>query len=48
MSGDGQPLRTDKLTLQKILQRGYAAYERSHPLPDSVRRAVWAMLNQAT
>jgi hypothetical protein len=27
-----------------ILQLGYAAYERRHPLPDYVRRAVWAML----
>ena len=26
------------------LQRGYAAYERSHALPDHVRRAVWAIL----
>jgi hypothetical protein len=37
-------LSGDKLTLQKILQLGYAAYERSHPLPDYVRRAVWALL----
>jgi len=37
-------LDTDKITLQKILQLGYAAYERSHPLPDYVRRAVWALL----
>lgn len=44
MSSDGQSLSTDKVTLQTILQRGYAAYERSHPLPDYVRRAVWAIL----
>jgi hypothetical protein len=44
MSGDGDALRTDKLTLQAILQLGDAAYERRHPLPDYVRRAVWALL----
>jgi hypothetical protein len=44
MSSDGQPLRTEKLTLQTILQLGYAAYERTHALPASVRRAVWAIL----
>jgi hypothetical protein len=44
MSGDGQALRTDKLTLQTILQRGYAAYERTHALPAHVRRSVWAIL----
>jgi len=44
MSGDGHALRTDKLTLQTILRLGYAAYERCHPLPDSVRHAVWAIL----
>jgi Putative transposase/Transposase zinc-binding domain len=44
MSRDGQALRTDKVTLQTILQRGYAAYERRHALPTHVRRAVWAML----
>jgi hypothetical protein len=44
MSGDGQALHTDKVTLQAILQRGYAAYERRHALPTHVRRAVWAML----
>ena len=44
MSGDGHALRTDKLTLQMILRLGYAAYERSHPLPAHVRRAVWALL----
>jgi hypothetical protein len=35
---------TDTLALQRILQLGYAADERTHPLPDSVRRAVWAIL----
>ena len=44
MSSDGQPLRTEKLTLQTILQRGYAVYERTHALPAYVRRAVWAIL----
>jgi hypothetical protein len=37
-------LNTDKITLQTILQLGYAAYERSQALPDHVRRAVWAIL----
>ena len=37
-------MRTDKITLQTILQLGYAAYERNHQLPDYVRRAVWAIL----
>jgi putative transposase/transposase-like zinc-binding protein len=37
-------LQTDKITLQTILQQGYAVYERNHPLPDYMRRAVWAML----
>ena len=44
MSGDGHALRTDKITLQTILQRGYEAYARTHALPDYVRRAVWAIL----
>jgi hypothetical protein len=44
MSSAGHVLPTDQLTLQTIRQRGYAAYERRHPLPDSVRRAVWAIL----
>ena len=44
LCSDGQPLDTAKITLQKILQLGYAAYERSHALPDRVRRAVWAIL----
>jgi hypothetical protein len=34
----------DRLTLQTILQVGYAAYERSHAGPEHVRRAVWALL----
>ena len=33
-----------KVTLQTILHLGYAAYERTHRLPESVRRAVWALL----
>jgi Putative transposase/Transposase zinc-binding domain len=37
-------LSGDKLTLQKILQLGYAAYERHQAIPDPVRRAVWAIL----
>ena len=44
MRGDGQPLRTDKVTRQTILLRGYAAYARRHALPTHVRRAVWAIL----
>jgi len=37
-------LKADKITLQQILHLGYAAYARTHALPDYVRRAVWAML----
>ena len=37
-------MRAEKITLQTILQLGYAAYERKHRLPDYVRRAVWAIL----
>jgi hypothetical protein len=44
MSRAGHALQTDPLTRQTILQRGYAAYERRHPLPHWVRRAVWALL----
>lgn len=44
LSREGQPLSADTLTLQTILQLGYAAYERSHALPAHVRRAVGAML----
>jgi len=32
------------LTIQQILPCGYAAFERSHPLPASVRKAAWALL----
>jgi hypothetical protein len=32
------------LTIQQIWPRGYAAFERSHPLPASVRKAAWALL----
>jgi hypothetical protein len=32
------------LTIQQILQRGSAAFERSHPLPAYVRKAAWALL----
>ncbi len=35
---------TGTLTLQAILQRGYAAYERCHAVPEHVRRAVSAIL----
>jgi len=44
MSGEGQAVSRDKVTLQTILPRGYAAYERSHRVPAHVRRAVWAIL----
>ncbi len=37
-------MRTDQITLQTILQRGYEAYARTHALPDYVRRAGWALL----
>jgi hypothetical protein len=33
-----------RVTVQQILQAGYAAFERSHPLPSYVRKAVWALL----
>jgi hypothetical protein len=33
-----------RVTVQQILQHGYAAFERSHPLPGYVRKAVWALL----
>lgn len=35
---------TDKSTLPTLLPRGYTAYERTHRLPEYVRRAVWALL----
>ena len=41
-------MSTDKLTLQTILQMGYAAYERRHPWPDYVRKAAWAILSCRT
>jgi hypothetical protein len=44
MSRDGHALQSDQLTLQGILQRGYAAYARRHAVPPHVRRAVWAIL----
>jgi len=37
-------LASNKLTLQSILQQGYHVYERHHPLPGYVRRAVQAIL----
>lgn len=37
-------MSTETITLQQILQVGYAAYERRHPLPAYVRRAVRALL----
>jgi hypothetical protein len=33
-----------QVTVQQILQEGYTAVERSHPLPAYVRKAVWALL----
>lgn len=33
-----------QVTVQQILQAGYTAFERSHPLPGYVRKAVWALL----
>jgi Putative transposase/Transposase zinc-binding domain len=32
------------LTIQQMLQEGYAACEQSHPLPGYVRKAAWALL----
>jgi hypothetical protein len=32
------------VTVQQILQEGYAAFERCHPLPAHVRQAAWALL----
>jgi hypothetical protein len=31
-------------TVQQILQQGYTAFACHHPLPGSVRKAVWALL----
>jgi hypothetical protein len=33
-----------RVTIQQILQEGYTAFERSHPLPSYVRKAVWALM----
>jgi hypothetical protein len=33
-----------QVTVQQIVPQGYAALERSHPLPGYVRKAVWALL----
>jgi Putative transposase/Transposase zinc-binding domain len=44
MSADGQSWSPGKVTLQTILHLGYASYERTHRLPEYVRRAVWALL----
>jgi Putative transposase/Transposase zinc-binding domain len=33
-----------QVTIQQILQRGYAGFEERHPLPAYVRKAVWALL----
>lgn len=32
------------LTVPQILQHGYAAFERCHPLPAYVRQAAWALM----
>jgi len=32
------------VTIQRILQQEYAAFERCHPLPAYVRKAAWALL----
>jgi transposase-like zinc-binding protein len=32
------------LTLQQMLQQGYAAVAQCHPLPAYVRKAAWALL----
>ena len=33
-----------QVTVQQILQRGYAAFEQCHPLPAYIRQAVWRLL----
>jgi hypothetical protein len=33
-----------KLTVQQIVQAGYAAFAQGHRLPDYVRRAAWEIL----
>jgi hypothetical protein len=37
-------LEANKITVQSILQQGYHVYERHHPLPGYVRRAMQAIL----
>jgi hypothetical protein len=32
------------VTIQQILQQGYAAFEQCHSLPAYVRKAAWALL----
>ena len=44
MSADGQCVRPGKVTRQTSLHLGYASDERTHRLPEEVRRAVWALL----
>lgn len=34
----------ERVTIQQILQEGYAAFDRGNPLPAYVRRAAWALL----
>jgi Transposase zinc-binding domain len=34
----------ERVTIQRILQEGDAAFEGRHPLPGYVRKAVWALL----
>ena len=34
----------NRVTIQQMLQEGYAAFERSHLLPAYVRKAAWALL----
>ena len=33
-----------QVTIQQILQEGYAAFAQSHKLPGYVRKAVWALM----
>jgi Putative transposase/Transposase zinc-binding domain len=37
-----------RVTIQQILEEGYAAFERRHPLPGYGRQAVWALLGCRT
>src|SRR5574341_1842637 len=41
-------MEKEKLTIQKILQAAYPDYERTHPLPAYVRKAVQAMMECRT